>query len=432
MNKEVTKLVKENIESLYNSLMEKPLQVLDIFNNFFGEDKVDMQGYLSLNEFESWINTAPIINYIRKEAVTGLSDSDWDSNKEKPITELSSDLIGRVIETFKKESVLDSVGSYKFNSIFILIHFPKVRVTNEHDKYVDIKHLWAKVKIFYNGTMNGGFTLNRSEYTLLHIRSGYMHSHISSIPTYDFTSFQTPCTGTGPINGTISSLNRDYDEDIWNMFCLELSKYVTVESLSGVPYNRLENLGTNDMVTGLDKFTAWVGCSAWGTLRGELIKDFVKYFIYSKELKFNYNNGSYSIGMSITEFITLISNKFIEWYNRKFNEGEVNITFQNLKRDGIIEECIIANGKIYYDRDMHIINDCSQYIGEKVCTFKGVDITVNITDVGEIRNDNKTIILAPRIALSILTKLLEVLNYRYGRNKAIHKGNTTSTEVRYL
>ena len=40
--------------------MEKPLQVLNIFNDLFGEERVDMQGYSSLEEFKSWIYDAPI------------------------------------------------------------------------------------------------------------------------------------------------------------------------------------------------------------------------------------------------------------------------------------------------------------------------------------------------------------------------------------
>ena len=76
-----------------------------------------------------------------------------------------------------------------------------------------------------------------------------MHSHISSIPFGNFTFFQSPCTGSGPINNTICSLSRDFDANLWRLFCLELSKYVEVESIAGTPYHRLEGLtrggGTN-------------------------------------------------------------------------------------------------------------------------------------------------------------------------------------------
>ena len=64
MSGETIKLIEEKIEELYNSLMDRPLRVLSIFNDFFGEDKVDMQGYWSLDKFKSWMNIEPLSTYI--------------------------------------------------------------------------------------------------------------------------------------------------------------------------------------------------------------------------------------------------------------------------------------------------------------------------------------------------------------------------------
>lgn len=433
MSGETIKLIEEKIEELYNSLMDKPLRVLGMFNDFFGEDKVDMQGYWSLDEFKSWMNIEPLFTYIPDGNIVSMNMNDWSTYKICSITDLPGDQVEKVVNVLTNTTVKERIGNAKFSGIFILVHFPHVRVTNEHDRFVDINHLWAKVKVSYNGTLNGGFTLNRSEYTLLHIRSHYMHSHISSIPTEDFTQFQNPCTGSGPINGTISALNRDYDEDMWNMFCLELSKYVTVESVAGVPYNYLEKLGTNDMEVGVDRFITYLSPNYYGdTLSTDKLRDFVRHFINTKKLKFNYVNGSYSIGMSLPEYIILISNEFISWYNDLFNKGEVTNTFDNLKTRELLRECIIDNGKIYYDRDRNNVNNYAQYIGKKVCVFKGIEITVDITDIAEVRNENESIILNTQTALYILNIILKVLNYRYGRNKATHESNQLGTEVRYL
>lgn len=427
------KLIEEKIEELYNSLMDKPLRVLGIFNDFFGEDKVDMQGYWSLDKFKSWMNIEPLSTYIPNGNIVGMNRNDWSMYKTWAITDLPGDQVEKVVSVLTNTTVKDEIGNVKFNNIFILVHFPHVRVTNEHDRFVDINHLWAKVKVMHNGTLNGGFTLNRSEYTLLHIRSNYMHSHISRIPTDDFTQFQNPCTGSGPINGTISALNRDYDEDMWNMFCLELSKYVTVESIAGRPYRYLEKLGTDNMEMGADRFITYLSPSYYGgALDPDELREFVKDFINLKKLKFNYVNGSYSIGMSLIEFIVLISNEFIKWYNDQFNKERLTTKFTKLKRRGILEECIIDNGRIYYDGGRNNVNNCAQYIGKKVCVFKGREITVDITDIAGVRNENKSIILNTQTALYILTTILKVLNYRYGRSKATHEGNQLGTEVRYL
>lgn len=433
MGEEVVKTIEEKIEELYNSLMEKPLRVLSIFNDFFGEGKVDMQGYWSLDKFKSWMNIEPLSTYIPDGNIVSMNMNDWSMYKTWSITDLPGDQVEKVVNVLTNTTVKERIGNAKFNGIFILVHFPHVRVTNEHDRFVDINHLWAKVKVSYNGTLNGGFTLNRSEYTLLHIRSHYMHSHISSIPTGDFTRFQNPCTGRGPINGTISVLNRDYDEDMWNMFCLELSKYVTVESVAGGPYNYLEKLGTNDMEVGVDRFITYLSPNYYeSVITPDKFREFVRYFISSKKLKFNYVNGSYSIGMSLIEFIVLISNEFIKWYNDQFNKEELTAKFAELKRKDILKECIIDNGKIYYETGRTNVNDYLGYIGKKVCMFKDREITISITDIAEVRNENKSIILNTQTALYILNIILKVLNYRYGRNKATHEGNQLGTEVRYL
>ena len=433
MSGEAIKLIEEKIEELYNSLMDKPFRVLSIFNDFFGEDKVDMQGYLSLDEFKSWMNIEPLSTYIPNSNIVSMDNNDWSMYRTQTITDLPEDQVEKVVNGLTNIIVKEIIGNVEFNDIFILVHFPHVRVTNEHNRFVDINHLWAKIKVMWDGTMSGRFTLNRSEYTLLHFRSHYLHSHISSIPKADFTQFQNPCTGSGPINGTISTLNRDYDEDMWNMFCLELSKYVTVESVAGRPYHYLENLGTRDMQVGEDKFITYLFPNyCVNDILSDKLKEFVRYFINSKKLKFNYVNGSYSIGMSLIEFIVLISNEFIKWYNDQFNKGELTTKFEDLKKHGILRECIIDNGKIYYDRNINNTNNYAQYIGKHVCMFKGKEITVDITDITRVENENKSIILDTQTALYILTTILKVLNYRYGRNKATHEDNQLGTEVRYL
>ena len=172
----------------------------------------------------------------------------------------------------------------------------------------------------------------------------------------------------------------------------------------------------------------------WSSSMGgqDKLKEFVKYFVQGNHLKFNYVNGSYSIGMSFIEFMVLISNEFIKWYNEQFNDEKVTDTFESLKWDHVVRECIISNGKIYYDNSRNNVNDLAFYVGRKVCTFKGVEITLSITDVSEVNDGNKSIILDPRTALFILNQILKVLNYRYGRKAATHTEHQVGTEVRYL
>lgn len=412
--------------------MDKPNQVLAIFNDFFGEDKVDMQGFISVDRLKSRLDVTPISEYASRESL-GMSREDYNTYGRQSLTDLRGEVLDLVLSRLCSGWMVDSIGQKKFGSGFILVHFPHVRITNEYNRFVDINHLYAKVKVLHNGSMNGYFALNRAEYTYLHISNGYMHSHVSSIPTSDFTQFQTPCTGTGPINDTMSNLSREFDSDIWKLFCLELSKYVEVESIAGTPYHRLENLGTSNMSTGESVFEVINHLDYYGGGIKEMIKDFVSYFIRQGKLKFNYANGSYSIGMSFTEYMLVISNEFIDWYNKKFNNKELRYTFNTLKGNSVLKEGIIANNKIYYENSRCNVNSYAAYNGKRMCTFKGTDVLINIVGPKEVKEDNKSIILNTNIALYILSKILRVINYRYGKaEQRDQEGNRISEEVRYF
>lgn len=428
----MNELIESKIEELHSLLMDKPNQVLAIFNDFFGEDKVDMQGFISADKLKSWLDVTPISEYASRELL-GMSREDYNTYRGQYLTDLRGEVLDLVLNQLCSGWMVDSIGQKKFGSGFILVHFPHVRITNEYNRFVDINHLYAKVKVLHNGSMNGYFALNRAEYTYLHISNGYMHSHVSSIPTSDFTQFQTPCTGTGPINDTMSNLSREFDSDIWKLFCLELSKYVEVESIAGTPYHRLENLGTSNMSAGEDVFKVVNHLDYYRDGVKEMIKDFVSYFIKQGKLKFNYANGSYSIGMSFTEYMLVISNEFIDWYNKKFNNKELKYTFDTLRRNSVLKEGIIANNKIYYEDSRRNVNSYAAYNGKRMCTFKGVDVLINIVDLNEVKEDNKSIILNTNIALYILSKILRVINYRYGKaEQRDQEGNRISEEVRYF
>lgn len=430
----MNELIENKIEELHSLLMDKPNQVLAIFNDFFGEDKVDMQGFMSVDKLKSWLDVTPISEYASQESL-GMSREDYNTYGRQSLTDLRGEVLDLVLSRLCSGWVVDSIGQKKknFGSGFILVHFPHVRITNEYNRFVDINHLYAKVKVLHNGSMNGYFALNRAEYTYLHISNGYMHSHVSSIPTSDFTQFQNPCTGTGPINDTMSNLSREFDSDIWRLFCLELSKYVEVESIAGTPYHRLENLGTSNISAGEGVFKVVNHLDYYGDGIEGMIKDFVSYFIKQGKLKFNYANGSYSIGMSFTEYMLVISNEFIDWYNKKFNNKELRYTFDTLKRNSVLKEGIIANNKIYYENSRRNVNSYAAYNGKRMCTFKGTDVLINIVDLNEVKEDNKSIILNTNIALYILSKILRVINYRYGKaEQRDQEGNRISEEVRYF
>lgn len=427
----MTKELEIKIEGLYNLCMDKPLKILNIFNNFFGESRVDLQGFKSFEDFKFWISNTKVFEYIPRKLLN-VDIEEYDIYINKSLTQLDKDSLNKVISLLHSNEVIENIKA-SFTRGFILVHFPHVRVTNEYDRYVDITHLYALVPINLDGSGTGHFSLNRAEYSYLHISNHYMHSHVNSIPTHNFSEFQNPCTGSGPINITKANLAREYDETLWELFCLELDKFVQVESIAGTPYHRLENLGISNMNNEFGAFEAINNLGWWRHFDKIMAASFTKYLIENKKLKFNYKSGSYSIGMSFVEFMVLISNQFIDWYNQSFNEKKYTYTLNNFINEKIVRKCIISGNKIYYESVTNNIDTYKSYIGKKVCTFKGKDVLLNISGIEELDDNNKTIILNPRIALYIITKILNIVNYKYGKAKQRgQEGNTISEKIKFF
>ena len=414
MTEENIKKLNEATKRLYSNYTSKPLRILEIFNDFFGEEFVDLQNLVSYEEFSSmFINSTPYellvnYNYSNTTSIKNLSGKDL-------------------------EEVLNKIETVHFSILnpYILVHFPRVRVTNENNRFIDITHLYAKITITYEGLMVGNFYLNRSEYTAIQMLSNYMHSHIPDIPFNNFSQFQDPCLGSGPIRDTIINLKRSYNEDLWELFCLELSKYVTVESLTGRPYKYLESVGASDKV--LNKFSLInINTAPFK----ELTNLFISHFIKSKKLKFSYKNGFYTIGMSYIDFMLCISNEFIAWYNEQISKGNDNLpTINRLFNCSYIDKYVISNNTIYKPGNYNV-SSLSNHEGKFVCKFKNRDVKIHITNYEDVNTNNTTILLSSVKALFILNTILKVLNYNYGRKTNNDNPDTsegqTNPKIRFL
>lgn len=363
--------------------MEKPRRILEIFSDYFGEDKVDMQGFRTKEEFCEY----------------------------KSLERNDTDAISLP------------------NGIFILVWFPQVRVTNEYNKSVDIQDLYAKVIINTEGQLIGKFYLNRATYPLSHMRVGYMHSHVPGINVHDFSKFLTPCTGDGPINVTIGGLNREFDEDVWQLFCSELEDFTQVESIAGVPYRRLENIGANLSYDVTQKFF-YVARGFYGKVARPLyehrgvdlgiIPDFTRYLLKNVSLPMEYSNGTYCLGMSYYDATILISNKFIEWFNLEDNPYRRLYNFQYLKDMDILREYIIADGKIYIIVTTGDSSSYMNYEGKLVCKFKGKEIKLHINESIPSEQHSATL-LQECVIKDIVSAICKVVNLRYGRKEGEEK-----------
>lgn len=431
MTQETRIKIEEAIGFLYEKLIEKPLAVYEIFKDYFGEHRVDIQFNTDIKEFTTKILEQYNILCLWDGVVIPPEYKDIKCNY---IKDLPDDFdYTKLFQHIKDPSIyeIQHIEHHLFSDTNIIIHFPYVRITNENNKYIDITQLWAKVQITTAGKLISKFKLNRSEYTYAQFVEGYMHSHVSSIDKSNLQNFQTPCTGNGPINNTIDSLRYNCNFDIWNLFCLELDKYVQVESINGVPYNYLEKVGTSLKKEESTQFTVYKDNQIIQCIKNHIPK-FVEYLIRSKKLKFNYFNGSFGLAMPYIEYIVLVSNIFIDWYNDSYNKSIITVSWETFKNKNILRPCIISNNKVYTANNIqNARQNLNQYIGKHILTFKGKDISLSISDIDEVENTNTILLLNKQFALFILSKILEVLNFRYGRRKA-EEGYTTGSEVWYL
>ena len=383
---------REQWEREYADLMDKPNRLLEIFSYYFGEDRVDMRGFRSREGYLNWRERHPQANPIE-----GLKSAD---------------------------------------GISILVWFPEVKVTNENDRSVIVKDLYAKVDIEPDGTIVNKFSLNRATYTSEQWAADYAHSHLPGINKGSLTRFTIPCTGQGPINNTILRLADEYDEEFWMLFCSELDDFTQVESLAGGPYRKLEGIGASKGVNVLPDYKI----IPKGMLDGHLIetqlaqrkmlRDFVRHILNTWDIPMEFSGGTYSIAMPPLEFMIRLSNSFIDWYNRRDNPYRRQYQLSNFRDSGILSRYILKEGRLYTEANAAVVTSMEAAEGRPVCTFKDRTVTLHI----EGNADSEThpiLLLNERVIRGIVSAICKVVNLKYGREQE-HTGTSTGRQTYYV
>lgn len=370
----------DELKDKYYTPTESVNTVYDIFKDFFNEVRVDLQ----VNKrFKSFFD-----NLLEEPSEFTLNKlSDYNLNAKLDVADF--------INTYYQEP-----------PFFIFVHFPDVTITNEHNDSINIKDLYARIPIYWNGTLKRRFEMIVTTYTRTLFNAGYCHSHLHTLYG-NKPCFDTPCLGTGPLVETCSVLTSNFTEDNWRLFCVELSRYVTVESLLGTPYYRMTNI-TNKSNNKPIK-VHYVHNYIWNYK--ELLIETIHNLISKKLLNFKYVNGEYNFANSEAELIRIISNEFIAIYNDKFNKKEVVETLQQLAN-----RCFIKKVK-YFNDNYYFISTVIDRIpsSDVLFTFKGKDIKTVVTE--DITNVRQIYILNPDKVSYIATKLLEFINMNYGKEQ---------------
>lgn len=355
---------KDTSVKLYNKVLEPLLKIEGIFNKWFGEDKVDLQ-HLPYDDFCALLPETLSVN---------------DNNIEATSKRLRE----------------------RLGNCYLYVYFGTVDVTNENNDSERIYGLIAQITVSYAGKMIGNFLLNRHLYTQKHLMYGYLHSHVSMIPSRA-NQFQSCCLGTGPIRRTIATLNADPEDSIWELFCVELQRYVETESLRGGPYHRLAAL-ERDSETQLPS-DIYIGNPEFDPISEDLINSLTWYIMSGADFTYGYSDGVYQPAMSPGEFAKYVTRAYFDFRKAGYDDRPLRFLVNN----GILAEGIIENNtlkaKSFFRR-----NGYSQLIGGTVCTFKGKPLIVEIVPEETEPNTIKYYVVDPKICSRIWSTIIMFIN----------------------
>ena len=314
---------------------------------------------------------------------------------------------------------------------YVTIRFPQVTVSNEFDESTIIRDLYTCVYFTSTGAFMGT-RMFRTTFTDLEIYKGYVHSHLPKLihcssDSNELTSShidrivdysEPPCLGTGPLVRVICFLVDHFDEDYWGLYFAELARYVTIESVSGVPYIRMNNL-VNGHMTNPVAFKKFVHYD-----RVNFITELYKQFIAANNLKFAFKNNTWTIANNLSVLLLDFSNFVLTTLNTQFLEGKYTHTdlfkFKTcfckgvLKADGTLHTVDTTNTGTMSDQMKTSIRNLD---GTKLNhRFKGNQLHLTVISLPKEQESKFITIVNPFTFYGLLTITLSIINNEYGKN----------------
>lgn len=401
---------EEIIKSWYKDWLENIRSVHSIFVHTYGEDRVDLQ-HITEEEF---IKDA--LDHFR-----GISEEMWCREK--------------VVEDMRDQF-------FFLEKATILVLWPEAIIENERGQSHLIKEFYAKIVVNGHGRLADSPSFSRAHYDLREWFKEYAHSHLPGIPSKDISTWAVPCFGVGPINSTIAGLTTSNDWELWMLLTVQLDQFVHVESLAGVPFRHLSTLSSRGDAVKEYKFNfcrqplnrILPGNPSVNLTTDEFTKENLQDFAKEFCLKFpqlglfvRYDGGFYNWGSSFVDTVTAMSDLFIDWFNNRKLNGEINIPYERLISLGILKRSVLDGNSLETVLIAPITmreQDYVPYIGRQLGSFKGKPISIKIDPAEEPTEavPNTLLILNTGIVLAILTSLLKTINIYYG-----FKGNLTAS-----
>lgn len=210
-------------------------------------------------------------------------------------------------------NVFNDNWCYSFTSVFTLpvihIKIEDFEIQNSRGEKHPIKNLFIKLLLTEIGdsyiTLNSQIFGFRTTLTSKEEQSGYIHSHLNTPPKcldklakdsggflYDRFFGYSFCLGSSEVRDLLSVINSSsFNKDILELFLYTLKDAFKWESLEGVPYRKISEIGFN---RGGNKFRVPV-------IDGVKIAEFVEYFITKHKDSLSYRK---------TDSIKVVENDF--------------------------------------------------------------------------------------------------------------------------
>jgi hypothetical protein len=313
----------------------------------------------------------------------------------------------------------------------IIIWFPEVEITNEYDESVIIQDLFVRLSFDRAGAIIGTFGMIRSTYTDQQYYSQYCHSHVPRVHSLNDTkNWKSPCLGNGPIRETLLSLSSGFNEELYELLCLELDKYVHTESLTGGPYVRMSSIETLRHKSTVVHDNSMVQMDITNITPEVLniINPFIRHLILSDAIKFTFNGSQWIFNQSLTDLVIKLSNKFIEYFNNRKLEGQyTNFSVSRLEELKLLQKGNFDGINInYYYLDSYLrIPSESEINSMYILKFKDKWIPLKIITT-TTDEENYNYFLNYNVVQYIMNKLLTYLNYNY-TDENQRTGNSSST-----
>ena len=244
-------------------------KIYDIFEEYYGEDRVDIQ-YINQETLDQIIIHTPSLLYP------------------------------------EKVSIFD-----------IIVYFPEITITNDYKETHTIYDTYCKISVSADGSYRGfkiaRATLDKQEYL-----TGYVHSHATTSSRLVTGVWRDFCFGTSIICDTLSRVSLN-NLDSWSLFCLQLDELLKVESNEGVPYKSLNTIYSNEENSFIkNKYSVSFICTV-------LSSQDVEYLLSNYNFKFEIVNNTVAIAESMTDFAINISKLYLDYLEKEGNASISNL-----------------------------------------------------------------------------------------------------------